>query len=302
MHRQPQNCLLHFTRGVLPQGEVDGETAWERAAFQAQREKNRAYFRENLVRNRLIIAQLSQRLQNTILLQSDVTDSRARAGRLQPRLAWRAPALRDQRVFLQRQQSELGELSVDILLDASASQNQQQEKLSTQAYLIAESLTRCQIPVRVTSFCSVSGCTVLRILRDYNESGNNDAIFDYVSAGWNRDGLALRAMGWLMDRSPCDHRLFILLSDANPNDDQKIPAAGHFPKDYSGKAGVQDTADEAALLRRRGMAPVCVFTGRDADLAAAHKIYGRDLTRIPSIGWFADTVGKLIQGRIQNMG
>lgn len=94
----------------------------------------------------------------------------------------------------------------------------------------------------------------------------------------------------------------ILLSDANPNDDQKIPAAGHFPKDYSGKAGVQDTADEAALLRRRGMAPVCVFTGRDADLAAAHKIYGRDLTRIPSIGWFADTVGKLIQGRIQNMG
>ena len=191
---------------------------------------------------------------------------------------------------------------MDILLDASASQNQQQEKLSTQAYLIAESLTRCQIPVRVTSFCSVSGCTVLRILRDYNESGNNDAIFDYVSAGWNRDGLALRAMGWLMDRSPCDHRLFILLSDANPNDDQKIPAAGHFPKDYSGKAGVQDTADEAALLRRRGMAPVCVFTGRDADLAAAHKIYGRDLTRIPSIGWFANTVGKLIQGRIQNMG
>ncbi len=204
------------------------------------------------MRNRLIIAQLSQRLQNTILLQSDVTDSRARAGLLQPRLAWRAPALRDQRVFLQRQQSELGELSVDILLDASASQNQQQEKLSTQAYLIAESLTRCQIPVRVSSFCSVSGCTVLRIFRDYNESGKNDAIFDYVSAGWNRDGLALRAMDWLMDRSPCDHRLFILLSDANPNDDQKIPAAGRFPKDYSGKAGVQDTADEAALLRRRG--------------------------------------------------
>ena len=42
--------------------------------------------------------------------------------------------------------------------------------------------------------------------------------------------------------------------------------------------------------------------GSIADLAAAHKIYGRDLTRIPSIGWFADTVGKLIQGRIQNMG
>ena len=52
-------------------------------------------------------------------------------------------------------------------------------------------------------------------------------------------------------------------------------------------------------LARQGADNLVVF---DADLAAAHKIYGRDLTRIPSIGWFADTVGKLIQGRIQNMG
>ena len=57
----------------------------------------------------------------------------------------------------------LSELTVDILLDGSASQNQQQEKLSTQAYILSESLTRCGIPVRVTAFCSVSGCTVLRM-------------------------------------------------------------------------------------------------------------------------------------------
>ena len=69
-------------------------------------------------------------------------------------------------MFVQRQQSELGDLTVDILLDGSASQNRQQEKLSTQAYLIAESLERCRILVRVTEFCSVSGCTVLRVLRE----------------------------------------------------------------------------------------------------------------------------------------
>ena len=294
-----RNCRLHFTKGVLPAGEVDGETAWERAAFQKQRERNRAYYQEHRIENQHILSQLAQRLQNTILLQSDVTDSRTRAGSLQPRLAWRAGALQDGRVFVQRQQSELGDLSVDILLDASASQNQQQEKLSTQAYLIAAALTRCRIPVRVSSFCSVSGCTVMRVFRDYEESEKNDAIFDYVSAGWNRDGLALRAMGWLMEREQSDHRLLILLSDANPNDDEKIPGTGLRPsRDYGGKLGVQDAAAEAGVLRKRGLAPVCIFTGSDRELPNARQIYGKELLRIPSIGWFADAVGKLIQGRI----
>ena len=298
-----KNCRLHFTRGILPTGNVSKETAWERSVFQQQREKNRAYYQAHLVQNQHILSQLAQQLQNTILLQSDVTDSRTRAGALRPPLAWRAGALRDGRVFSQRQQSELGELSVDILLDASASQNQQQEKLSTQAYLIAAALTRCQIPVRVSSFCSVSGCTVLRVFRDYLEAGKNDAIFDYVSAGWNRDGLALRAMDWLMAKEQSDHRLLILLSDANPNDDQKIPNPGMLPggRDYGGKLGVQDTADEAGKLRKHGLSPVCIFTGSDRELPNARQIYGKELVRIPSIGWFADAVGKLIQGRIQAM-
>ena len=52
------------------------------------------------------------------------------------------------------------------------------------------------------------------------------------------------------------------------------------------------------MLRKHGLAPVCIFTGSDRELEGARTIYGRDLVRIPSIGWFADAVGKLIQGRI----
>ena len=140
---------------------------------------------------------------------------------------------------------------------------------------------------------------MVRVFRDYQEAGKNDAIFDYVAAGWNRDGLAMRAMGWLMEREQSDHRLLILLSDANPNDDQKIPGSGLHPnRDYGGKLGVQDAAAEAGVLRKHGLAPVCIFTGSDRELEGARTIYGRDLVRIPSIGWFADAVGKLIQGRI----
>ncbi len=298
-----KNCRLHFTRGVTPQRDADEETAHDIRSFERQREKNRAYFAANLVQNRLIISQLAQRLQNTILLQRDESECLSRAGTVAPTLAWRGTALSDERIFIKHIQSELGELSVDILLDGSASQNRQQEKLATQAYIIAESLTRCRIPVRVSSFCSLSGCTVVRILRDYGEDGRNDMIFDYVSAGWNRDGLALRAAGWLMRQSRSDRKLLIMLSDANPNDDEKIPRAGLLPggKIYGGKAGIEDTKREAAALRRAGIAPVCVFTGSDAELDGARRIYGRDLTRIPSVGWFADAVARLIVGEIKSM-
>ena len=298
-----KNCRLHFTRGEPVRRELSRETAWDVESFRKQREKNRACYQAHLVQNRLIIAQLTQKLQNTILLQSDVSADLARAGQLYAPVVWRSAALKEEKVFVQRQQSEMGDLTVDILLDGSASQNQQQEKLSTQAYLIAESLERCRIPVRVTAFCSVSGCTVLRILRDYDQRGKNDAIFDYVAAGWNRDGLALRAMGWLMRRGRSDHRLLIILSDASPNDDQRIPIEG-LPLGgyvYSGKRGIQDTAAEAGVLRQQGITPVCVFTGSDMELEGGRRIYGKALTRIPSVGWFADAVSKLIQGQIRQL-
>ncbi len=297
-----KNCRLHFTRGEMPRREADEETAHDVKSFERQREKNRAYFNASLVQNRLVISQLAQRLQNTILLQQDESDSLSRAGTVAPMLAWRGAVLGDERIFTKRTQSALGELTVDILLDGSASQNRQQEKLATQAYIIAESLTRCRIPVRVSEFCAISGCTVVRVLRDYAEDGKNDAIFDYVSAGWNRDGLALRAAGWLMEKTHSDRKMLIMLSDANPNDDEKIPRTGLMPgKIYGGKAGIEDTKRETAALRRAGIAPVCVFTGSDAELDGARQIYGRNLTRIPSVGWFADAVARLIIGEIKTM-
>lgn len=297
-----ENCRLHFTRGVMSERELDTETAWELDSFKRQRTKNREHFEKNLVQNRIVISRLTQTLQNTILLQQDVTQSLTRAGQLAPSVAWRGTALSDEKVFSRQNADHPGELVVDIMLDGSASQNRQQEKLATQGYIIAESLTRCGIPVRVSSFCSVSGCTVMSILKDYSDM-SNDGLFNYVAAGWNRDGLAMRAMAWLMRRDMQERRMLIILSDANPNDDQKIPGKGFTrSKTYGGKAGIEDAAHEAATLRLMGVPPLCVFTGSDMELTGARSIYGKNLTRIPSVGWFADAVGKLIQGRIKELG
>lgn len=154
----------------------------------------------------------------------------------------------------------------------------------------------------VYSFCTLSGCTVLRLYRDYEEPGKNENIFDYCAAGWNRDGLAFRAAGWLMRSSHCERRLLMILSDASPNDDRKITDRDTGRQElYRGQAGVIDSAEEVEKLRREGISVMCIFTGEDADLPAARRIYGRDLVRIRSIEQFADAVGGVIVQLIGNM-
>lgn len=296
-----RNCRLHFTKGAPTSRLVKGACARERALFELQRQKNRAYFEEHKGQYRLAMVRLSQALENTLLLQREEDDSSSRWGRLRPQTAWRGAALGEGQIFTRRQTREPGELWVDLLLDGSASQNGQQENLAAQAYLIAASLGWCQIPVRVSSFCSVSGCTVLRVYRDYQDKGTDEKIFDYAAAGWNRDGLALRAMGWLLDRNKEEgRRLLIVLSDASPNDDQKIPSNSllHGNRDYSGVLGVKDAAQEAAALRKKGVEVVCIYTGGERELPAARQIYGREVVRLPGVSFLAQTVSRLIQGRL----
>ena len=196
----------------------------------------------------------------------------------------------------------MGDLSVDILLDASTSQKSRQEIVSSQGYMIAESLTRCGIPCRVMSFCSMTGYTILRIFRDYNEPGANSNIFEYVSNGCNRDGLAIRAARYLISRERYEHRILIVLSDVKPNDVCKIRGKGEgelIP--YEANAGVTDTAYEVRKARAEGISVICVFTGVDEDIPSAKLVYGRDFARIQSVDLLADTVGILLQNQIRSI-
>lgn len=83
------------------------------------------------------------------------------------------------------------DLSVDILLDASASRLNSQEEIASQAYVIAKSLEKCHVPVQVSAFRSLRGYTVLQLLKQYKDA-RCEGIFGYYAAGWNRDGLALK--------------------------------------------------------------------------------------------------------------
>ena len=256
---------------------------------------------DGLTAHRLAIIRLTEKVRNCILVHLDDSMLKSRAGMLDARAVWRAVYLNDGRIFQRHERTTDTELSVDLLLDGSASQLQRQESVATQAYILAESLTRCGVHVRVYSFCTVGTCTVLRIYRDYDEPEKNEAVFEYAAAGFNRDGLALRAANYMLSDTPYEHRLLITLSDCSPNDVNKLATEEGRRREYQGEAGVADSAAEVERLRRQGVSVMCVFTGEEADLPNARRIYGRELVRIRHISQFADAVGKVIVELIGSM-
>ena len=296
-------CHVLVTKGEKGSAKIqNGFEALHREKEAKQIECNRAFFSDNLASRRTSIERLSSKIQNSVLLHLQPSPVRSNAGELEGGRAWRALYLNDGRVFRRVEQSNMGDLSVDILLDASTSQSSRQAIVSNQGYIIAESLNRCGIPCRVMSFCSMTGYTILRVFRDYYERSANQRIFEYVSNGCNRDGLGIRLAHHLIVKEHFEHRILIVLSDAKPNDVVRLrPKGSEEFINYEQQTGIRDTAFEVRSARADGISVICVFTGADEDVASAKIIYGRDFARIQSLDMLADTVGMLLQNQIKNM-
>ena len=189
--------------------------------------------------------------------------------------------------------------------NASASRLHCQEVIAAQGSILAQSLAACGIPVRVSCFSSLRGYTVLRVLKGFKEK-SLQGICQYFASGWNRDGLALRAAGDLIDfdSGPAARHLLILLTDASPNDSRRIPPSPDDPlgRDYGGSAGVEDAAAEVRALQRKGLRVSAVFMGEDASAADASRIYGKNMARIRGMDQLARAAGRLIQNEIRELG
>ena len=293
---------LFYTRGEIC--ELHGVYSTFELHQRKRREElvanNRAYYQRNQLTNRQLISRLSTSIMNSVLMHMQPENVKNNSGTVDAALAWRAAALGDEKVFRKTENANAGDISVDILLDASHSQVSRAEKIASQAFIVAEALARCHVPCRVISFCSMSGFTVMRLFNDYS-SGDNSAIFDYSPEGCNRDGLAVRMAGELMAQSPCEHKMLIVLSDVKPLDVAKIKADERDPGlSYDDVRALTDTAHEVHRLRAEGISVLCIFTGEDKDLPAARMVYGQDFARIRDFSLFADTVGKLIIDQIKS--
>ena len=312
-----QGCHIYFTDGLRQAEESidvqtgkepknpasDGQIRETIRGAQAQAERNRTHYKERLHFYENCIARLSQQIRNALLVYPQPSRVAGRNGRIAPEKIWRAVYLNDERIFTEKFEEEQPDFSVDLMLDASASRLQSQETIAAQAYVIARSLHLCRIPVQVTSFLSLRGYTVIRRFCGYDEMDKDERIFDYFAAGWNRDGLALRGAGQLMQDFPAKNSLLIILTDASPNDDRKIPpdrAGGHpLSRDYSGEAGIRDTSSEVRALKKSGVQVMAVLNREDGSSEAARRIYGDDFVRIENIRRLSDAVGTLLQKKIE---
>ena len=297
-------CHLWFTKGASASSQLlsaDTQRLYEQAEAQAKR--NRAAFAHDLALHQSALARLSEQIRNCLLVHQQPERVPARQGWLDGTRVWREPVLHDDRVFLRNDEESRPGFAVDLMLDASASRLHCQETIAIQGYILAKSLAACGIPVRVTSFCSLRGYTVLRILKDFSDRNGERNVFNYFAAGWNRDGLALRGAGELIRSAPAEKHLLLLLTDASPDDSHKILPSGKIPlsRDYDGQVGVDDTAEEVRTLRTQGVRVAAVFTGENTSVPAANTIYGRDLARIRRMDQLAAAAGRLIQDEIREL-
>ncbi len=294
------NCHLYFTRGEFnTAADESGAVTLRKNDALKQRELNKIIYLENAARNNSSIVKLTNIIRNAILLDLEDSTNRAPAGKLEAGRVWRNVIVNDNRIFSRKLKGLALDLSVDIMLDASASQDNRQAVIAAEAYIIAESLTRCNIPVRVFSFCSEKFHTVINLFRDYGEAGGNDRIFNYFSAGCNRDGLAVRSAVHMIRDTSFEHKLLIVLSDGLPYDPQGVYVR-NVSRDYGGAAAVNDTALEVRKGWQEGISIYCVFTGSDSSIPDAQNIYGHNLAYIKSQTRFADIVGVLLQNELKS--
>ena len=268
-----------------------------------QYEKNKKHFEQNQAIYQNAVRRLTEKLKICLEAQEETFPERAAHGKMNPREVWKAVYLDNPRVFERKEEVEIPGFSVDILIDASSSRKQMQEQIAAQAYVLAKSLNQCNIPAQIYSYCSIRGYTILHIFKTYKEEQDEDELFGYVAAGNNRDGLALRAAGHMMESSEKSKRILLVLTDASPQDDQDSGEGAFYKnKEYTDLLAVQDTAKEVQALKQEGIRVIGIFMGSPRAGEAAGQIFGQNLVKIKNISEFSEVVGRVLQEEFHSLG
>lgn len=309
-----KGCHLLFTDGE--KRAAGAGTPVQRSLYEdsteervhGQESRNLAFYNESCVKFQSAVTRLYEKIMNVLLTEQTDEMFRTRAGILDPDRVWRNAAFGDQKVFHKKETVSSGTLCITLLLDASASQINRQEIIAAEAYIIAEALRLCGIPTQVFSYCSTGGYTVLNRLKSARDRMENSAqgnrkIFRYAAVGWNRDGLALRGIGRMIDRKKYRNNLLLMLTDSAPNDEKRIRTADSrfFTKAYTAAEGIHDTAVEVRSLRKLGIRVAGIFYGSDMDWPSAGQIFGEDAARIGNIADLAASAGDFIQSEVERV-
>ncbi|MGM9536028.1 MAG: nitric oxide reductase activation-like protein [Intestinibacter sp.] len=296
-----EGCRLHFTDGVL---RSHCENAFQLKYVTRQKDNNIFEFQFKIKTFRRQINKLKESFSRLLIEESSSDRVYSDCGTIYANKAWRIGRSSNNKVFYKDVDNGKGRYVIDILLDSSGSQTSKQFMVAIQAYILSAALTLVGIPNRVMGFLSFLDYTILKRFRDYNDNVRKcEDIFEYYCAGNNRDGLAIKATcDGLLERDE-ENKILIVLSDGKPNDvkigkDTSRSIRGE--KAYKGVIGINDTAMEVRKARKRGIMVLGVFTGKESDLEAEKKIYGKDFIYIKDIQRFSDIVSTYLKKVIRN--
>lgn len=287
------DCSLYYTDGIL-ENPVLVNAQYVNAKKQADRNRLLLHNSASVVRHNIDVMTASLKRALTLQAETDIIPSEF--GRVVPGRLWRIGRTEGGRLFDREIRQNNSEYVVDVLIDASGSQRDRQSQVALQAYIISRALSNVNIPHRVMGFCTFWDYTVMQRYREYDAPAKADErIFSYTTSANNRDGLAIRAAADSLLQREEENKILIILSDGRPNDVIVNRPNSRNPRIYCGDYAVQDTALEVRRLRNAGIYVLGVFAGKEKDLAAEKRIFGKDFAYIRDIRNFSAVVSRYLQ-------
>ena len=293
-----KGCNIYMTEGILKNPVAVNNTY---VLVQRSKEMNLSTYRQHANVTKRNIEILEATLTRALRARSEKEYASAQYGLLRPERLWKIGRTKEYQLFDKETKKQNEDFVVELLIDASGSQQKRQNYVALQSFVVASALSRVGIPHRAMSFCTFWDYTILHRFRDYDDKAEADwNLFEFRGSSNNRDGLAIRmATESLMKREE-PNKVLIVLSDGRPNDQNvNRPNALDAPL-YTGDYAVKDTAIEVRRARSLGIAVLGVFMGEEQDLTAERKIFGKDFAYIKNIANFSNVVGTYLRKQLED--
>ena len=292
-----KGCTIYMTEGILKNPVAVNNTY---VLVQRSKELNLSTYRQHANVTKRNIEILEAILTRALRARSEKEYASAQYGLLRPERLWKIGRTKEYQLFDKETKKQNEDFVVELLIDASGSQQKRQNYVALQSFVVSNALSKAGIPHRAMSFCTFWDYTILHKFRDYDEKESADwNLFEFRGSANNRDGLAIRMATESLLKREEPNKVLIVLSDGRPNDQNvKRPNAPEMPL-YRGDYAVNDTAIEVRRARSLGIAVLGVFMGEEKDLAAERKIFGKDFAYIKNIANFSNVVGTYLRKQLE---
>ena len=292
-----KGCTIYMTEGILKNPVAVNNTY---VLVQRSKELNLSTYRQHANVTKRNIEILEAILTRALRARNEKEYASAQYGLLRPERLWKIGRTKEYQLFDKETKKQNEDFVVELLIDASGSQQKRQNYVALQSFVVSNALSKAGIPHRAMSFCTFWDYTILHKFRDYDDKENADwNLFEFRGSANNRDGLAIRMATESLLKREEPNKVLIVLSDGRPNDQNvNRPNAPEMPL-YRGDYAVNDTAIEVRRARSLGVAVLGVFMGEEKDLAAERKIFGKDFAYIKNIANFSNVVGTYLRKQLE---